>query len=63
MQESWVLNIRDQCQSKSIPFFFKQWGGLKPKSGGRQLEGIEHNAMPAYPTKMEGRDREFQLAS
>ena len=63
MQESWVLNIRDQCQSQSIPFFFKQWGGLKPKSGGRRLEGIEHNAMPVYPTKMEGRDCEFQLAS
>jgi len=29
-----------------VPFFFKQWGGRTPTAGGRELEGVEHNAMP-----------------
>jgi len=29
-----------------VPFFFKQWGGRTPKSGGRELEGREWNQMP-----------------
>lgn len=44
----WVCDIRDQCASTSVPFFFKQWGGRTPKAGGRKLEGVEHNAMPNY---------------
>ena len=48
MKKRWVFDIRDLCERKGIPFFFKQWGGLTPKSGGRRLEGIEHSAMPAY---------------
>ena len=48
MKSSWVLDIRDICERKGVNFFFKQWGGLTPKSGGRSLEGIEHNAMPVY---------------
>ena len=49
MKPCWVLDIRDLCQRQGVPFFFKQWGGRTPKSGGRLLEGIEHNAKPAYP--------------
>lgn len=26
MQESWVLNIKKQCQEQKVAFFFKQWG-------------------------------------
>ncbi len=44
----WVCDIRDQCASTGVPFFFKQWGGRTPKAGGRKLEGVEHNAMPNY---------------
>lgn len=46
MKPEWVLEIRDICEQEGTPFFFKQWGGLTPKSGGRLLEGIEHNATP-----------------
>jgi len=35
----WVREIRDQCIDRGIPFFFKQWGGRTPKSGGRMLDG------------------------
>ena len=45
----WVRNIRDQCAIASVPFFFKQWGGSTPKAGGRELDGIEHDAMPKRP--------------
>lgn len=42
----WVRDIRDQCQAQSVPFFFKQWGGLRPKSNGRILDGVEWNDFP-----------------
>lgn len=34
----WLREIRDQCVMQHVPFFFKQWGGLTPKSGGRTLD-------------------------
>jgi len=46
MDPSWVREIRDQCQNAGIPFFFKQWGGLRPKSGGRVLDGLQWNEFP-----------------
>ena len=44
----WVCQLRDLCAREHVAFFFKQWGGVTSKAGGRQLEGTEHNAMPAY---------------
>ncbi len=35
----WAREVRDQCMTAKVPFFFKQWGGLRPKSGGRLLDG------------------------
>ena len=32
----WVREIRDQCIEQKVAFFFKQWGGIRPKSGGRR---------------------------
>lgn len=43
----WVREVRDQCQSQGVAFFFKQWGGLRPKSSGRELDGREWNEFPA----------------
>ena len=42
----WVVDIRDQCLSLNIPFFFKQWGGVNKKRNGRILEGIVWDEMP-----------------
>jgi len=47
----WVRDIRDRCASEDVPFFFKQWGGPTPKAGGRELEGVEHSAMPGCAQK------------
>jgi len=47
LQEEWVLDVRDQCQIARVPFFFKQWGGVRKKRAGRLLEGRTWDAMPA----------------
>jgi protein gp37 len=46
LQESWVLDIRDQCVAAAVPFFFKQWGGVQKHRTGRLLEGRTWNQMP-----------------
>jgi len=46
IDETWVLDIRDQCLSARVPFFFKQWGGVNKKKAGRLLEGKPWNQMP-----------------
>jgi protein gp37 len=46
MHPDWVREIRDQCIAQNVPFFFKQWGGIRPKSNGRELDGREWNEMP-----------------
>jgi protein gp37 len=46
MDESWVLSIRDQCREARVPFFFKQWGGVRKKRRGRALQGATYDEMP-----------------
>jgi protein gp37 len=48
IEAEWVRAIRDQCVSSGIPFHFKQWGGVRPKSGGRLLDGVIWDQMPAH---------------
>lgn len=43
---AWVRSLRDQCSDLEIPFFFKQWGGLTPKAGGRELDGTVWDEYP-----------------
>ena len=47
IEPEWVRNIQKQCQSANVAFFFKQWGGLTPKSGGRVLDGQTWNEWPS----------------
>jgi protein gp37 len=47
MEADWVRSIRDQCRSASVPFFFKQWGGVRKKKSGRELDGRTHDEVPA----------------
>jgi len=46
MNKEWARDLRDQCAAKQVPFFFKQWGGIRPKAGGRSLDGREWNDLP-----------------
>jgi protein gp37 len=47
IEAQWVREIRAQAQAAGIAFFFKQWGGVKPKTGGRELDGRTYDEMPA----------------
>jgi protein gp37 len=47
IRPEWVRNIRDQCRSQRIPFFFKQWGGLNSKAGGCLLDGRKWHEWPS----------------
>ena len=46
MSPDWVREIRDDCVEKSVPFFFKQWGGTRKKRTGRILDGRTWDEMP-----------------
>jgi protein gp37 len=46
MDSEWVISIRDQCLEANVPFFFKQWGGIRKKKFGRALEGKIWDQMP-----------------
>ncbi|MBC7965537.1 MAG: phage Gp37/Gp68 family protein [Fuerstia sp.] len=46
MDIEWVREIRDQCVSENVPFFFKQWGGTNKKKAGRILDGRTWDEMP-----------------
>ena len=46
MAPSWAIELRDGCKAAGVAFFFKQWGGFRPKSGGRTLEDREWNGFP-----------------
>jgi protein gp37 len=48
---NWVRSIRDRCIEARIAFFHKQWGGLRPKSGGRTLDGRTWDEMPQPRTE------------
>jgi len=48
MKEEWVLEIKRQCVKYNVPFFFKQWGGVRKKKTGRTLLNKTWDAMPVY---------------
>lgn len=43
----WLTDLRDQCRSAGTAYFFKQWGGARPKSNGRELDGRTWSEMPS----------------
>ena len=46
MRKEWVLSIKKQCRESSVPFFFKQWGGVRKAKNGRELNGRTYDQMP-----------------
>lgn len=46
MKFEWVEEIRLQCETADVPFFFKQWGGVRKKQNGRELNGRFYDEMP-----------------
>lgn len=46
MAPSWVTDIREQCATSGVAFFFKQWGGVNKNKNGRELEGRFYDELP-----------------
>jgi protein gp37 len=46
MKEEWVMEIKTQCGTANVPFFFKQWGGFNKKKAGRLLQGRTWDELP-----------------
>ena len=45
MEAEWVRSMKMQCEHLRIPFFFKQWSGLRP-GGPALLDGREYREFP-----------------
>jgi len=43
----WVREIFRACRKAQVPFFFKQWGGVRKDLTGRELGGRTYDEMPA----------------
>jgi len=57
MKKEWVLSVRDECRRARVPFFFKQWGGVRKSVLGRKLEGRTYDEFPRrvfHPVLAEG---------
>ena len=46
MKREWVVSVRDQCRRAGVPFFFKQWGGVRKSLAGRKLDGRTYDEFP-----------------
>ena len=46
MRKEWVKDILRQCRTAKVPFFFKQWGGIRKDLTGRELNGRTYSEMP-----------------
>ncbi len=44
----WIRALRDQCDTSGVAHWFKQWGGPRPTSGGRMLDGRTHDGLPLH---------------
>lgn len=46
MKKDWVVSVRNQCRLAGVPFFFKQWGGVRKSESGRKLDGRTYDEFP-----------------
>jgi three-Cys-motif partner protein len=53
VKPEWIRHVRDLALESGTAFFFKQWGGLRSKSGGRTLDGRQWSEMPDYTIELE----------
>jgi protein gp37 len=64
MEKAWVLSIRDQCRGINVPFFFKQWGGVRKRLTGREIDGKTYNEFPCRPmVAVPGRVRRLEAVA
>ncbi len=46
MAAEWVRALKEQCRKADVPFFFKQWGGVRKSETGRRLDGRMYSQFP-----------------
>ena len=46
VEKEWILEIIEQCKKQNVAVFFKQWGGFRPKSGGRTINRRKFSEYP-----------------
>jgi protein gp37 len=46
VEPDWLRSVRDRCAAAGVPFFFKQWGGIRKGKAGRTLDGRTHDDVP-----------------
>jgi protein gp37 len=63
MSEEWVIDIKNQCLEASVPFFFKQWGGVFKSKTGRVLEGRTWDEMPQFFKESKSKQEPFSKHS
>ena len=56
----WIRSIFRQCRRLDVPFFFKQWGGVRKDLTGRELNGRTYDEMPRQPATPPPQDQ-FEL--
>ena len=53
MREEWAADLIRQCRGQGVPVFFKQWGGIRPDSGGRTIRGRTYDEYPKISGPMQ----------
>ena len=67
VEEKWISDIIKQCKKQNVAVFFKQWGGFRPKSGGRTINGRKYSQYPKIKRipnvlkEIEFNEKEFSL--
>lgn len=62
MKEEWAWDLIKQCRKQKVKVFFKQWGGPRPKSGGRLIKGKTFDQFPKIqPLAVEHKKKFIQL--
>jgi protein gp37 len=54
MRPEWVRDLRDQCVKAGVAFFFKQWGGVRKGTTGRELDGRSWDEFPIVTVPARG---------
>ncbi len=62
VERSWVVNLREQCRAANVPFFFKQWGGVRKSAAGRTLDGQTYDEIPHRQADRDAPPRRVRLA-
>ncbi len=64
MDEAWVRSILKQCRRAKVPFFFKQWGGVRKSKNGRLLDGRTYDRIPSQTvSRVPDKARRLELAT